>query len=174
MILHDSAPGSDNIHYQVLKRLPDQSLEVWLHIFNKICDTSTFPDSWRGNCYSSAQACKRWYWSYYYRPIALTICVCKTMARIKESLTVPWIIYSYYGYTLSMWVQEKKPHCTWPLGQVGNIYLRGFYKKTCGMCGFFYLEKAYDTAWKYGIMRDLHEIGNSGKVPQVYWELPKW
>ena len=30
---------------------------------------------------------------------------------------------------------------------------------------FFYLEKAYDTTWKGGIMKDLHEIGLKGKLP---------
>ena len=30
---------------------------------------------------------------------------------------------------------------------------------------FFYLEKAYDTTWKYGILRDLHEAGLRGRMP---------
>jgi hypothetical protein len=30
---------------------------------------------------------------------------------------------------------------------------------------FFDLENAYDTTWKYGIMRDLHEFGLRGRLP---------
>jgi len=30
---------------------------------------------------------------------------------------------------------------------------------------YFDLEKAYDTTWKYGIMRDLHEAGLRGRLP---------
>ena len=30
---------------------------------------------------------------------------------------------------------------------------------------FFDLEKAYDTTWKYGILRDLHEAGLRGRLP---------
>ena len=30
---------------------------------------------------------------------------------------------------------------------------------------FFYLEKAYDTTWKYGIMKDLHSFGLRGRLP---------
>ena len=30
---------------------------------------------------------------------------------------------------------------------------------------FFDLEKAYDTTWKYGIMKDLHDIGLRGRLP---------
>ena len=30
---------------------------------------------------------------------------------------------------------------------------------------FFDLEKAYDTTWKYGIMKDLHDTGLRGRLP---------
>ena len=30
---------------------------------------------------------------------------------------------------------------------------------------FFDLEKAYDTSWKYGIMKDLHGFGLRGRLP---------
>jgi len=33
------------------------------------------------------------------------------------------------------------------------------------MSVFFDLEKAYDTTWKYGILRDLHESGIRGRLP---------
>ena len=29
---------------------------------------------------------------------------------------------------------------------------------------FFYLESAYDTTWKYGIMNDLHDSGIRGRL----------
>ena len=36
---HDSATGPDEIHYQMLKHLPDTSLETLLNIFNYIWTT---------------------------------------------------------------------------------------------------------------------------------------
>ena len=30
---------------------------------------------------------------------------------------------------------------------------------------FFYLESAYDTTWKYGILKDLHDFGLQGRLP---------
>ena len=30
---------------------------------------------------------------------------------------------------------------------------------------FFDLEKAYDATWKYGIMKDVHDIGLKGRLP---------
>ena len=40
-----------------------------------------------------------------------------------------------------------------------------FIKKEHLVAVFFDLEKAYDTTWKYGIMKDLHEIGLKGRLP---------
>ena len=39
-----------------------------------------------------------------------------------------------------------------------------FVKKEHVVAVFFYLEKAYDTTWKYGILRDLHELGVKGRL----------
>ena len=44
---HDSATGPDEIHYQMLKLLPENSLETLLNIFNHIWTTGKFPDDWQ-------------------------------------------------------------------------------------------------------------------------------
>ena len=40
-----------------------------------------------------------------------------------------------------------------------------FIRKEHAVAIFFDLEKAYDTTWKYGIMRDLHDAGLRGRLP---------
>ena len=35
-----------------------------------------------------------------------------------------------------------------------------------GVAVFFDFEKAYDTTWKYGIMKDLHSAGLRGRLPE--------
>ena len=30
---------------------------------------------------------------------------------------------------------------------------------------FFDLEKAYDTTWRYGILKDIHKLGLRGRLP---------
>ena len=40
-----------------------------------------------------------------------------------------------------------------------------FIKKEHCVAIFFDLEKAYDTTWKYDIMKDLHDIGLRGRLP---------
>ena len=44
---HDSATGPDEIHYQMLKHLPESSLQTLLNIFNDIRTTGDFPEDWR-------------------------------------------------------------------------------------------------------------------------------
>ena len=43
---HETAFGSDEIHYQILKHLPNSSLQTLLDIFNPIWRNGTFPKCW--------------------------------------------------------------------------------------------------------------------------------
>ena len=43
----DTSAGPDEIHYQLLKHLPDASLLLLLDIFNKIWISGDFPPDWR-------------------------------------------------------------------------------------------------------------------------------
>ncbi len=43
----------------------------------------------------------------------------------------------------------------------------GFIKKEHVVSVFFDLQKAYDTTWRYGILRDLHELGLRGRLPTL-------
>ena len=40
-----------------------------------------------------------------------------------------------------------------------------FVKKEHVVAVFFDLEKAYDTTWRYGIMKDIHKLGLRGRLP---------
>lgn len=44
---HDTSAGPDDVHYQLLKHLPDSSLLVLLKVFNDIWETGNVPASWR-------------------------------------------------------------------------------------------------------------------------------
>ena len=40
-----------------------------------------------------------------------------------------------------------------------------FIKKEHVVAVFFDLEKAYDTTWRYGILKDIHKLGLRGRLP---------
>ena len=42
-----------------------------------------------------------------------------------------------------------------------------FIKREHVVAVFFDLEKAYDTTWRYGILKDLHNFGMKGRLPNV-------
>ena len=44
---HDTATGPDEIHYQLLKHMPRDSLMVLLDIFNDIWASGEIPDCWK-------------------------------------------------------------------------------------------------------------------------------
>ena len=48
--------------------------------------------------------------------------------------------------------------------EIFQLYV-GFVKNQHTVGIFFDLEKAYDTTWKGGIIKDLHEMGLKGRLP---------
>ena len=91
---HDSSPGPDDIHYQLLKHLPSSSLSILLEIFNSMWATGNIPKSWKeATDIPIPKPDKDHTDPSNYRPIALTSCVCKTMERmINDRLT--WFLES--------------------------------------------------------------------------------
>ena len=48
-----------------------------------------------------------------------------------------------------------------------HAYFNFYFKKEHVVAVFFDLEKAYETTWKYGILRDLHEFGVKGRLANL-------
>ena len=47
------------------------------------------------------------------------------------------------------------------------MYIKqGFAKNYLTVGIFFDLKKVYDTTWRYGILKDMHDMGLRGKLPQ--------
>ena len=93
---HDSATGPDEIYYQMLKQLPDTSLETLLNILNYIWTTGKFPEDWiYATLIPIPKPGKDPAEPNNYRPIALTSCLCKTLERmINKRLTVSHFSYA--------------------------------------------------------------------------------
>jgi hypothetical protein len=160
----NGSPGPDGIHYQFLKHLPQPSLAVLLDIFNFLWTSGTFPDSWRqATVVALPKADKDKSDPNNYRPIALTSCLCKTMERMVNNRLVYYLernnilaetqsgFRSQRGTAdqlvrMEMWVRE------------------GLVNKEHVVAVFFDLEKAYDTAWRHGILLDLYKAGLKGRI----------
>ena len=80
---HYTAVGPDDIYYQILKHLPNRTLETLLNILNDIWITGKFPKDWiKATIIPIPKPNKDHTEATNYRPIALTSCLCKTMERM--------------------------------------------------------------------------------------------
>ena len=52
-----------------------------------------------------------------------------------------------------------------PLVRFETFEREGFLNGEHVVSIYFNLEKAYDTTWKYGIMKDLHDMDLRGRIP---------
>ena len=78
-----TAPGPDKIHNEILKHLPEDTLEILLNIFNNIWTSQCFPESWRSaTIIPIPKPGKDHTNPSNYRPIALTSCLCKLMEKL--------------------------------------------------------------------------------------------
>ena len=162
---HDSSPGPDDIHYQLLKHLPSSSLSILLEIYNSIWATGNIPKSWKeATIIPIPKPDKDHTDPSNYRPIALTSCVCKTMERmINDRLT--WFLESNNIITNFQSGFRHQRSTNDHLVRLETFIREAFIKKEHLVSVFFDLEKAYDTTWKYGIMKDVHDIGLKGRLP---------
>ncbi len=135
-------------------------------MFNKIWDTGTFSDSWKeATIILMPKPGKDDTNLAYYRPIALTICICKTMGRMitewlicyRESSTP---ITSFQSGFKNNWVHLT----TWSI--VSN-HPKGFHQnRTYGVCVSLPRRGVYDSI-KVWNNAGLTCIGTSWKTPQL-------
>ena len=161
---HDTATGPDEIHYQMLKHLPLKSLQTLLDIFNNMWETGKFPENWElATIIPIPKPGKDHTEPTNYRPIALTSCLCKTLERMINARLVWYLeINNLISPAQSGFRSERSTNDN--LVRLETFIRDDFVKKEHVVAVFFDLEKAYDTTWKYGILRDLHELGAKGRL----------
>ena len=162
---HDTATGPDDIHYQLLKHLPEPCLEILLHVFNHIWETGDFPSCWHNaTIVPIPKPGKDHTDPSNYRPIALTSCVCKTMERMINDRLV-WYLETNKLLTDIQCGFRKQRSTTDHLVRLESFIRDAFINKQHAVSIFFDLEKAYDTTWKHGILKDLFDFGLRGRMP---------
>ena len=154
----------DNIHYQMLKRLPESAQSTLLRLFNDLWQSGEFPKSW-SDATVVPKPGKDPTSPNNYRPIALTSCVCKTFERMVNERLV-WYLESNKILTEYQSGFRKHRSTTDQLVRLESYIREAFVRREHVVSVFFDLEKTYDTTWKYGILRDLHDAGLRGRMPE--------
>lgn len=161
----DTAPGADGIHYAMLRHLPPESKEILLSLFNSIWIDGYYPKSWReailipllkpGKDRLSPSS---------YRSIALTSCLGKTLERMINRRLV-WVLET--NKFLSPLQCGFRRYCSTldNMTQLEAAIQDAFLRKQHLVGVFFDLDKAYDTTWRYNILKQLHDWGFRGRLP---------
>ena len=162
---HNTAVGPDEIHYEFLKQLPSCSLDFLLQAFNEVWVSGKFPASWKqSTIIPIPKPGKDNTNPSNYRPIALTSCLCKTLERMINTRLI-WFLERNGLITNFQCGFRRKRSTVGHLVRLETFVREAFIKKEHQTAVFFDLEKAYDTTWKYGSMRDLSEFGLKSRLP---------
>ena len=160
-----SAPGPDEISYEILKHLPGQSLGVLLNIYNKIWTTQAFPDSWSlATVIPIPKPGKDHTDPNNYRPISLTSCLCKLMEKMVNKRLMWFLEHSDSLSDLQCGFRKNRSTID-HLVRLESFIREAFAAGEHLVAVFFDLEKAFDTTWKHGILKDLHGLGMRGNLP---------
>lgn len=159
-----TATGSDQIHYAMLAHLSQASAKALLQFFNKIWDSGIMPEDWKkaivipflkpGKPPTTPSS---------YRPIALTSCLAKTYESIIN-IRLTFTLESEHLIDAHQCGYKKGCSTTDHIVRLEQEIRQAFLHKQFCLSVFFDLEKAYDTTWRYGILRDLANLGIRGRM----------
>ena len=162
--LRDTAAGPDDITNEILKLLPEASLRTILAIINHIWKSRSFPEEWReatiipipkpGKDHSDPNN---------YRPISLTSCICKLMERLINNRLM-WYLEKLNLLNNHQCGARQNRSTIDQLVRLDAYIREALARNLHAVAVFFDIEVAYDTAWKYGVLRDLHEMGVRGNL----------
>jgi len=137
----------------MLKNLPEIALDTLLHVFNDLLVTGNFPSSWsEATVIPIPKPGKDLTDPGNYRPIALTIGLCKTFERLVNCRLV-WFLENNSSLTEYQSGFRKNRSTTDQLIRLESYICEAFVR------GEYVVSVFFDTTWKYGILRDLHEAG---------------
>ena len=161
----NSAPGPDEVHYLILKNLPNETLIILLDLINEYWESHDFPPSWReALVIPLPKQGKDHNYANSYRPIALTSCICKTVERMVNERLVFYLDKNKILSKFQCGFRNDKS----TVDQLVRLetYIRdAFASDEHVVAVFFDLHKAYDTTWKHGILKDLYDMGLRGNLP---------
>ena len=127
--------------------------------------TGVFPDSWRlATVIPIPKPGKDHAEPTNYRPIALTSCLCKTLERMINKRLVWYLESNDLISTIQSGFRSERSTND-QLIRLETFIRDAFVNREHVVSVFFDLEKAYDTTWRYGILKDLHDLGLKGRLP---------
>ena len=162
---NESAPGPDDIPYALIKQAPEDTKIFILSILNRIYKEHIFPTVWElAKILPFAKPAKDTSIAGNYRPIALTSCLCKIMEKMVNDRLVWYLEREKYLSPAQCGFRRMRSTSD-VLIRLESSICEAFASKKHHVTIFFDIEKAYDTAWRYGILKILYECKLRGDLP---------
>ena len=162
----ETSPGPDRITYSMIKNCHPTLQERILEIFNKSFINQVFPMSWKiAIIIPIPKPNKDHSTPLNFRPISLTSCLCKLYEKIINQRLM-WYLENGKHLSNSQSGFRHRRSTTDCLVQFEQDIRGALARGQHSIAVFFDLKKAYDMAWKYGILQKLHEFGLRGNLPK--------
>ena len=150
------------LQLDLMKHLPESSLTALLRILYHIWTSGDFPEDWGlATVIPIPKPGKDPAEPTNYRPIALTSCLCITLERMTNKRLI-WYLESNNLLTRYQSCFRAVRSTNYNLVRLETFIRDAFVKKEHVVTVFFDLEKAYNTTWRYGIMKYIHKLGLRG------------
>lgn len=162
-----SAPGPDRVMYEMLKHLPPDTQKTLLSLYNAVWSSGKIPSTWKeaiivpilkqGKDPSMVSS---------YRPIALTSCLCKVFEKMVNRRLLHFLEANKLLDPYQCGFREGRS-TTDHLIRIEAQIRDAFVHKQFFLSVFLDMEKAYDTTWRFGILKDLSHFGIGGNMFNV-------
>ena len=162
----DTAPGQDEVNYQMIKNMPKIALEYFLRMINSFFNQSYFPDEWNTSIIIPIlKPGKNPESPYSYRPIALTSCLCKILERMINERLLQFLKTNNILTNVQCGGIKNRSTVD-NLIRLEDAIRTAYVRDEHFISIFFDLERAYDMTWRKGIVIDLYEGGLRGLLPK--------
>ena len=162
---NNSTPGKDEISFNLIKHLHIIAKEFLLSFYNHLWKKGLFPKAWRhAIVIAIPKPGKDPSLVNNYRPISLTSCLCKLMEKMVNNRLV-WYLEKNNILSETQSGSRKNRSTLNSLASLEDQIKRGFTQKKITVAVFFDIQKAYDTTWRYSILRSLYNNNFRGELP---------
>ena len=166
----ETSPGQDKITFSMLKNCHSSLKAYILQLFNNVFNSITFPTSWKtAIVIPIPKANKDTTIPLNYRPISLINCSCKLFEKMIN-VRLMWYLETNELLNPNQAGFRKNRSTTDPIVQLVCDIENAIARRDHTIAVFFDLEKAYDMAWRYGIIAKLFEYGLRGNLPKLLQE----
>ena len=160
----NTSVGPDGLHYQFFRRLPQESVNFLLTVFNDLWVKHIFPDAWKeaiviplpkpGKDHSNPE---------HYRPITLSSCLGKLLEKMVVK-RLAWLLENNQILSKFQSGFRKKYSTMDHIIRIETDIRKGFKEKKCTTAIFLDVSRAYDMVYKPALIFKLHKIGLKGHM----------